>query len=79
MASLTIMQWLLPVGFGCMWVGVQITVVSGGPRRFQREPAPAAPLGTPQRFQQFWMDQYAWIGITLSVVGALLFIAGVLS
>jgi hypothetical protein len=44
---------------------------------FQRSPPPLAAKGTPQRFGQFWIDQYAWMGITLSVAGAGLVALGV--
>jgi hypothetical protein len=79
MASVSIMQWLMLLGCGGIWLGVQIAVVSGGPRLFQRAPPELAPKGTPARFGQFWIDQYAWIGVSLSVGGAVLVALGLLS
>ena len=79
MANVSMMQWLMLLGFGSLWLGVQIAVVSGGPRMFQRDAPPLAEKGTAQRFGQFWIDQYAWIGITLAAVGAALAALGGLS
>lgn len=77
MADLTNTQWLMLLGCGMFWLGIQIAVVSGGPRMFQKNPPALAAKGTPQRFGQFWIDQYAWMGITLSVVGGALIAMGV--
>lgn len=77
MADVTTLQWLMLLGCGMFWLGSQIAVVSGGPRMFQKAPPPLAAKGTPQRFGQFWIDQYAWMGITLSVAGAGLVAMGV--
>ena len=79
MATVSMMQWLMLLGFGSLWLGVQIAVVSGGPRMFQRAAPPLADKGTPQRFGQFWIDQYAWIGVTLALVGVVLVALGALS
>lgn len=79
MADVPTLHWLALLGCGCVWLGLQVAVVSGGPRRFQKAPAPLAPKGTPQRFGQFWIDQYAWGGITLALIGIGLIGAGVSS
>ena len=79
MATVSMMQWLMLLGFGSLWLGMQIAVVSGGPRMFQRAAPPLAAKGTPQRFGQFWIDQYAWIGVTLALVGVVLVALGALS
>ena len=79
MGTVTTLQWLMLLGCGLAWLGVQIAVVSGGPRLFKSDKPELAPKGTPQRFGQFWIDQYAWMGITMSVVGAAMIAAGLLS
>ena len=77
MADVTTLQWLLLLGCGMFWLGVQIAVVSGGPRMLQKDAPPLAAKGTPQRFGQFWIDQYAWMGISLSAGGLALIAMGV--
>jgi len=42
------------------------------PRQLRRGPVPRAEKGTPEAFGLFWLDQYAWFGITLSATGIIL-------
>ena len=79
MAQLSLLHWLLLLGCGALWAGAQIVIVSGGPRLFQGNPPPLADKGTPQRFGQFWIDQYAWIGVSFAALGFALIALGVLA
>ena len=51
MADVSLLQWLMLLGVGSMWLGVQIAVVSGGPRMFQRA---APPLATTVQFEHLF-------------------------
>ncbi len=68
--------WLV-VGAGCIWHGLQIVWVAPVPTQFRKD-KPQVERGTPQAFQIFWLDQYAWIGISLAVAGLVMVVAGVL-
>ncbi len=62
-------DWLwLALGGGCLWHGLQIVWVAPTPTQLRKD-KPRTVKGTPQAFQVFWIDQYAWIGITLSCLG----------
>ena len=75
---MTVADWLVVVGLGAIWHGVQIVWVGGLPRQLRRgETATAAP-GTPEAFGLFWIDQYGYIGVVLTVAGALTVVAGLL-
>ena len=68
----------MAVGLGCIWQGAQIIWVAPKPSQFQKKP-PQLEVGSAQAFQQFWLDQYGWIGITLVVSGLVIVLVGVLS
>jgi len=66
----------LAIGAGCIWHGLQIVWVAPTPTQFKKD-KPAVEKGSPQAFMVFWLDQYAWIGISLAVIGvAFLVFAG---
>ena len=67
----------ISVGLGCLWHGLQIVWVAPTPSQFKKEKIDVQ-RGSPQAFQIFWLDQYAWIGIVLSVVGVVLLGWGIL-
>lgn len=69
MAELTTAPWLVIAGLGSVWLGWQILVVAGLPRALRRGDTPTAEPGTPEAFGLFWLDQYAYIGLTLTLVG----------
>ncbi len=70
---------LLAVAVGCLWHGAQIVWVAPTPSQFTRsEDSPKPAAGTPAAFQVFWLDQYAWIGIALILLGVVLMIAGLI-
>lgn len=62
---------LLAVGAGCIWHGAQIIWVAPVPSLFDSA-ATKPPPDSPQAFQVFWLDQYAWIGIALVGLGVVL-------
>ena len=70
--------WLMIIGAGLVWHGVQIVWVAPTPSQF-RSDAPQVEKGSPAAFQVFWLDQYAWIGISLAALGVILFGWGVIS
>ena len=65
----TLAQMLTVIGLGCLWMGWLILANAGLPRQLRRGPQPTAEKGTPEAFGLFWLDQYSWFGVTLSVVG----------
>ena len=70
------LMWLA-LAAGCIWHGAQVVWVAPTPTQFRKD-KPDVEKGTPQAFQVFWLDQYAWIGITLVLLGALLSMVGLL-
>ena len=77
MESLTTAIWLA-VGAGCIWHGAQIVWVAPVPTQFDKNHVKPEP-GSPQAFQVFWLDQYAWIGISLVVIGIVVCLIGLAS
>ena len=65
----TLAQTLTVIGLGCLWMGWLILANAGLPRQLRRGPQPTAEKGMPEAFGLFWLDQYSWFGVTLSVVG----------
>ncbi|MCB1675824.1 MAG: hypothetical protein KDI01_06010 [Halioglobus sp.] len=72
-------DWLIVVGLGALWLGAQIIWVAPAPRQLRRGEIPRAPKGTPEAFGLFWVDQYGWIGIVLTVLGLLAVSCGVIA
>ncbi len=71
-------SWLfLAIGAGCLWHGLQIVWVAPKPSQFVKDKPPVE-KGSAAAFQRFWLDQYAWIGISLAVLGMLLVAGGML-
>lgn len=71
------MNWLLIVGLGAVWLGWQIVWAGRLPRQLRSEVVPP-PEDPQEAFMLFWLDQYGWIGVTLSVLGVLSALVGVL-
>ena len=69
MATICTDLTFLVIGLGCMWMGWLVLGNAPLPRQLRRGPTPTAEKGTPEAFTLFWMDQYAWFGVTLSVGG----------
>ena len=61
--------WRIIIGLAGMWHGIGILIVGGLPRQLKKGEQPTAPKGTPEAFGLFWMDQYAYIGLTLTFGG----------
>ncbi len=57
------------LGLACLWMGTMILIVGGLPRQLRRGEIPTAPPGTPEAFGLWWLDQYAYIGLTVLGVG----------
>ena len=81
------MNWMLIVGLGAVWLGWQIVWVAPLPRQLRRARAGGAPErkgGVPEddgrrAFMRFWLDQYAWLGLTLLTLGLAAALAGALT
>jgi hypothetical protein len=72
MTGVTLAQAFCFVGLGCLWMGWLVLANAPLPRQLRRGPTPVAEKGTPEAFGLFWMDQYGWFGVTLSVLGVVL-------
>ncbi len=70
-------DWLIVLGLGGLWHGLQIIWVGGLPRQVRRGDTPTAPKGTPEAFGLFWIDQYGYIGLALALGGTVAVLAGV--
>ena len=73
------MNWLMIAGLGLLWLGTQIVWVAPVPTQLRPAAADKPEPGSAAAFNVFWLDQYAWIGITLCVAGSLLLLVGWLS
>lgn len=81
------MNWLLIFGLGAAWLGWQIVWVAPLPRQLRRKSAGAAEKRTGRTpededraaFRRFWLDQYAWLGLTLLAFGLMAALAGALT
>lgn len=69
---------LIAIGLGLMWHGIQIVWVAPTASQFKKDLPPVVP-GTDAAFNRFWLDQYAWIGIGLTMIGLVLLVAGVVT
>ncbi len=65
----------LAVAAGLIWQGALIIWVAPLPSQLRKD-KPKVTKGTGAAFQVFWLDQYAWIGIAMVVVGVLLGVFG---
>ncbi len=69
---------LLSLGAGCLWHGLQVVWVAPTPSQFRKDGAVASePRDAAAAFQIFWLDQYAWIGISLTLLGGVLILLGI--
>ncbi|NIP14646.1 MAG: hypothetical protein GWM88_07940 [Pseudomonadales bacterium] len=74
---MALVDWLIVLGLGGLWHGLQIIWVGGLPRQVRRGDTPTAPKGTPEAFGLFWIDQYGYIGLALALGGTVAVLAGV--
>jgi len=68
----------LAIAAGCIWHGAQIIWVAPRPPSQLRKDKPVVEKGSADAFNLFWMDQYAWLGISLCLLGACIGLWGVL-
>ena len=59
---------LLALALGCIWHGAQIVWAAPTPSQLRKEKPQVEP-GSERAFQVFWLDQYAWTGIGLVLLG----------
>jgi hypothetical protein len=76
MTTLAAGDWSIIVGLGALWLGAQIVWVAPLPRQLRSGEVPTAARGSPQAFNLFWIDQYGYIGLTLSAAGVIGVLAG---
>lgn len=67
---------IVAIGLGLLWHGAQIVWVAPTASQFKRN-LPRVEPGSDAAFNRFWLDQYAWIGIALSVTGVVLVLIGI--
>ena len=76
-ASMSIV--LLSLGAGCIWHGLQIVWVAPTPSQLRKDrTGDSKPRDSAQAFQIFWLDQYAWMGVSLTALGCLFVLLGVI-
>ena len=68
--------WSFVIGLGFIWAGALIVANVGLPRQLRAGETPQAEPGGARAFQLFWLDQYAWIGLSFCALGVVLAILG---
>ena len=61
--------WIVALGMGMAFHGLLILWVGGLPRALSPGESPTAEKGSPEAFGQFWLDQYSYIGVVLTLAG----------
>ena len=61
--------WIGALGLGMAFHGLLILWVGGLPRAFSPGESPTAEKGSPEAFGLFWLDQYSYIGLVLTLAG----------
>jgi hypothetical protein len=64
--------WLACLGLGMFWQGILIVWVGGMPLMLRSADSQKPEKGTPGAFAYFWMEQYRFIGLILSLMGVAL-------
>ena len=57
-----ISNFILAIGLGFLWHGLQIFWVSGLPRQLKGSNQETSNGDIQKSFMLFWLDQYSWIG-----------------
>ena len=70
--------WVVALGLGMAFHGLLILWVGGLPQALSPGEAPIAEKGSPEAFGLFWLDQYSYIGLVLSLAGLGLVVWGIL-
>lgn len=66
------------IAAGCIWHGAQIVWVAPALPSQLRKDKPEVEKGSAAAFNLFWIDQYAWIGISLCALGVCIGLWGAL-
>jgi hypothetical protein len=61
--------WIVALGMGMAFHGLLILWVGGLPRALSPGESPTAEKGSPEAFGLFWLDQYSYIGVVLTLAG----------
>tara|TARA_B100000809_G_C14795957_1_gene408452 strand:- start:395 stop:619 length:225 start_codon:yes stop_codon:yes gene_type:complete len=70
--------WIIALGLGMAFHGLLILWVGGLPHALSSGESPSAEKGSPEAFGLFWLDQYSYIGLVLSLAGLGLVVWGIL-
>ena len=70
--------WIVAMGLGMTFHGLLILWVGGLPHALSPGEAPIVEKGSPEAFGLFWLDQYSYIGLVLSLAGLGLVVRGIL-
>ena len=70
--------WIIALGLGMAFHGLLILWVGGLPYALSPGESPTAEKGSPEAFGLFWLDQYSYIGLVLSLAGLGLVVWGIL-
>ena len=70
--------WIVALGLGMTFHGLLILWVGGLPHALYPGEAPTAEKGSSEAFGLFWLDQYSYIGLVLSLAGLGLVVWGIL-
>ena len=70
--------WIVALGLGMAFHGLLILWVGGLPHALSPGEAPTAEKGSPEAFGLFWLDQYSYIGLVLSLAGLGFVVWGIL-
>ena len=61
--------WIVAIGMGMAFHGLLILWVGGLPNALSSGESPTAEKGSPEAFGIFWLDQYSYIGVVLTLAG----------
>ena len=70
--------WIIELGLGMAFHGLLILWAGGLPHALSSGESPSAEKGSPEAFGLFWLDQYSYIGLVLSLAGLGLVVWGIL-
>ena len=70
--------WIVSLGLGMAFHGLLILWVGGLPHALSPGESPTTEKGSPQAFGLFWLEQYSYIGLVLSLAGLGLAVWGIL-
>ncbi|MBT4160413.1 MAG: hypothetical protein HOE54_03850 [Gammaproteobacteria bacterium] len=61
--------WYMALGLGMAFQGILVIWVGRLPRAMRRGTQQTAEKGSTKAFQLFWLDQYSYIGLSLTIFG----------